>query len=213
MEFLARTQIGASRLGKLIKPACGTEETLRPPFLETVNRGPGRREGEGLTPGPLRPAPARLWPEAGQRGLWGVFRPGGRQQLPDHALWRGTGSLLEMEDLVLVRDGKCESGKTPDCHVRFHQALYEANADAQALFLARPSSARPLAVSDAAFDARTIPESYIMLRFPLRLPYGSLRAEPEQTARRLSLKTPRCPWWRTIASAPWAPPPSTPSTA
>lgn len=189
MEFLARTQIGASRLGKLIKPSCGTEQTLRPPFLETVNRGPAGVRERALR----RDLCALLRRAYGQKLVSADFGEFSARVDGNSFLITPFGAdrkLLEMEDLVLVRDGKCESGKTPDCHVRFHQALYEANADAQALFLARPSSAMAFAVSDAAFDARTIPESYIMLRFPLRLPYGSLLAEPERTARRLSLKTP-----------------------
>ena len=56
--------------------------------------------------------------------------------------------------------------------------------------MAHPPNLMAFAVSDAQLDSRIIPESYIMLRDVEKLPFGSTYLEPEETAKKLSLKTP-----------------------
>jgi L-fuculose-phosphate aldolase len=46
------------------------------------------------------------------------------------------------------------------------------------------------AVTDAVFDPRTIPESYILLRDTHKIPFGMTFLDKEETARNFSQKTP-----------------------
>ncbi len=73
-------------------------------------------------------------------------------------------AYLEEEDLVRVKHGMKEQGKTPSRAVAYFQAVYENNPDINAILLAMPPYAMTFAVTDAPFDPRTIPESYILLR-------------------------------------------------
>ena len=99
-------------------------------------------------------------------------------------------AYLEEDDLVRVKAGMKEQGKTPSRAVALHQKVYEMHPDIHAVLLAHPVHAMAFAVSDAKFDPRTIPESYILLRDVKRLPYGELYTQPEKTAAEFSEVTP-----------------------
>ena len=99
-------------------------------------------------------------------------------------------AYLEEDDLVRVKAGMKEQGKTPSRAVGLHQKIYENNPDIHAVLLAHPVHAMAFAVTDAIFDPRTIPESYILLRDVKRLPYGDIYARQEQTAKEFSEVTP-----------------------
>ena len=83
-------------------------------------------------------------------------------------------AYLQEEDLVRVKAGMKEVGKTPSRAVGMHQKIYDAHPDVNAILLAHPVHAMAFAVSDAKFDARTIPESYIQLRNVKKLPYEDI---------------------------------------
>ncbi len=83
-------------------------------------------------------------------------------------------AYLGEEDLVRVKGGMKEVGKTPSRAVGMHQKIYDAHADVNAILLAHPVHAMAFAVTDAKFDARTIPESYIQLRNVPKLPYEEI---------------------------------------
>ncbi len=80
--------------------------------------------------------------------------------------------LLRPEDLVLVRGNFCEAEKTPSRATPQHQAIYRKHPDVHAVVFAHPVSATAFSASQAEFDARTIPESYLFLRDTVRVPYG-----------------------------------------
>ena len=80
---------------------------------------------------------------------------------------------LEPHDIVLVRRGRPEAGKTPSSAGRNHQAVYEAHPEIHAVVNAYPVNATAFSVTDAPLDTRTIPESYIFLRDVGRVPYAS----------------------------------------
>ncbi len=92
-------------------------------------------------------------------------------------------AYLQEEDLVRVKAGMKEQGKTPSRAVGLHQKIYETHPDIHAILLAHPVHAMAFAVSNTKFDPRTIPESYILLRDVKRLPYGEIYTEQEKTAR------------------------------
>ena len=99
-------------------------------------------------------------------------------------------AYLEEDDLVRVKAGMKEQGKTPSRAVGLHQKIYEANPEIRAVLLAHPVHAMAFAVTDAVFDPRTIPESYILLRDVKRLPYGEIYTNQTQAAKEFSEVSP-----------------------
>lgn len=91
---------------------------------------------------------------------------------------------IKPEDLVRIENGKKEAGKTPDRSVLLHQHIYDIHPHVNSVIVAQPPNVMAFAVSDQAMDSRLIPESYIMLRDVLRLPFGCVYSQPETTAAR-----------------------------
>lgn len=101
---------------------------------------------------------------------------------------------LEPKDLVRIDTGKFrkESGKTPSRSVLLHSKIYENVPELESVIIAQPPNIMAFAVTDAEFDARLIPESYIMLKNVGKLPFGSSFMQPELLSKELSLKNPVC---------------------
>ena len=99
-------------------------------------------------------------------------------------------AYLEEDDLVRVKAGMKELGKTPSRAVHLHEKIYETHPDIQAILLAHPVHAMAFAVTDAAFDARTIPESYILLRDVKKMASAEIYTNPDQMAKEF---VPSCP--------------------
>ena len=97
---------------------------------------------------------------------------------------------LEPEDLVLIKDGKCEAGKMPSRSVKLHTALYEKDPDIKTVIVAHPPHIMAFAITDKEFDARLIPESYIALKNVRKYPFGSSFMQPEMLAKEISIKNP-----------------------
>ena len=97
---------------------------------------------------------------------------------------------LEPEDLVTIRDGKKEAGKFPSRSALLHKYVYEKHPEINSVIIAYPHNVMAFAATDAEFDSRTIPESYIQLRNVVKLPFGSSFMQPEMTADTLSPSTP-----------------------
>jgi L-fuculose-phosphate aldolase len=95
-------------------------------------------------------------------------------------------SRIELEDLVLVRDGAAEAGKTPSRATRLHQAIYDRHPNISAIVNAYPVNATAFSVTRIPLDARTIPESYLLLRDVARLEYGMQFHDPDSVARRVA---------------------------
>lgn len=92
-------------------------------------------------------------------------------------------AYLEEDNLVRVKAGMKELGKTPSRAVSLHQKIYETNPDIHAVLIAHPVHAMAFAVTNSKFDPRTIPESYILLRDIKRIPYGEIYTQQEKTAK------------------------------
>lgn len=97
---------------------------------------------------------------------------------------------LEARDLVLVRDGMAEAGTAPSRATSLHAAVYAAHPEIGALVNAYPVNATAFAVTDAPFDTRTIPESYLLLRDVQRMPFGPQFVEHQPIVEALSPKRP-----------------------
>ncbi len=99
-------------------------------------------------------------------------------------------AYIEPEDLVLVKDGKCEAGKVPSRSVMLHAKMYEKHEDIKSLIIARPPHLMAYAVTDHAFDARLIPESYIALKTVRKFPFGTTFMQTDLLVDEFSLKNP-----------------------
>lgn len=82
----------------------------------------------------------------------------------------GDRGRLNEDEPVLVRGGCAEAGKQPCREAALHARIYRENPGVHAILAASPVHAAAFAATDAALDARTIPESYIQLRDVAELP-------------------------------------------
>lgn len=97
---------------------------------------------------------------------------------------------LEPEDIVRIKAGMSEQGKNPSRATRLHEEIYRLHPEINSIISAHPPAIMAFAVTDAEFDSRIIPESYIVLRNVKRLPYGYSRTNIRETAEVFSPKTP-----------------------
>ena len=97
---------------------------------------------------------------------------------------------LEPADLVLIRAGAAEPDKSPSRAARIHQAIYARHRDIHAVVNAYAVNATAFAVTGAELDARTIPESFLLLRDVQRIPYGLQFQDGRAIAERMSLDRP-----------------------
>jgi len=98
--------------------------------------------------------------------------------------------FIKPKDLVMVIDSKREAGKFPGRLVCFHQAILAAHPQVNCVITAQPPNSMVYAVSDAEFNTRLIPESYILLADPHKLPLELAYQEPAEAASRISLSSP-----------------------
>lgn len=99
-------------------------------------------------------------------------------------------AYLQEEDLVRIKSGMKEQDKIPSRAVRFHEMIYKHNPDVNAILLAHPLHAMAFAVSDTTFDARTIPESYILLRETSKESFADIYLNPEAAAKKFNKRVP-----------------------
>jgi len=97
---------------------------------------------------------------------------------------------LEVEDLVLVRNGQREMGKNPSRSALLHAEIYAQHPEIRSVLVAHPPHVMAFAVTDTSFDPRTIPESYILLRDTGRIPFGTSFLDPKKTASIISPRNP-----------------------
>ncbi len=192
LEFTAKTIIKARLLG--CEPTLLTDEQL------AVEQ---RRETsfERFE----RPAPSSIEKET-RRSLCEFVRRGYRQRLfistqgsysarvsgdtfviTPYELDRGT---ADVEDLVLVRDGAVECGKSPSRAARIHAAIYRKHPNLGAIVNAYPVNATAFSVTGVPLDTRTIPESYVVVRNAGRAPYGVQFGDGTELANMLSTTRP-----------------------
>ena len=94
------------------------------------------------------------------------------------------------EELVLVRNGRCEAGKNPSHAALAHRTLYEAHPDVGSIANANPGNCLAFSVCNRTIDTRTLPESYILLREVSLLPFETTFSNMAKMAATLSLRHP-----------------------
>jgi L-fuculose-phosphate aldolase len=99
-------------------------------------------------------------------------------------------STLDIPDIVRIRRGAAEPGKTPSSSDAGHRAIYERHPQVQAIVNAYPVNATAYSVTTTPLVTRTIPESYIFLRDVGRVPYGVRFRDARELAE---LSSPRDP--------------------
>jgi L-fuculose-phosphate aldolase len=192
LDFCARLEIGARRMG--------TPRLLTPEQLALT--APRRQQAVPT----FVPGPASSLERTARREMCELVHRAYDQQLVSST--QGTFSqrvdgtsfvitpfgvdrkYLEPADLVRIENGRAEAGKTPSRSVHLHRRIYELQPAIDAVIIAHPPSAMVFAVTDQAFDSRTIPESYILLRDVPRLPYGTNLIDVERAASTLSFRNP-----------------------
>jgi L-fuculose-phosphate aldolase len=97
---------------------------------------------------------------------------------------------MQASDLVRIESGCREAGKTPGRSVLLHQHIYSKHPHIHSIIVAHPPSIMAFAVTGERFDSRTIPESYIILRDVVRLPFGCTFMEPEKAAAAFTKEAP-----------------------
>jgi L-fuculose-phosphate aldolase len=97
---------------------------------------------------------------------------------------------LEESDLVRILGGWKEEGKNPSRSALLHQKIYRKHPEINSVIIAHAPNIMAFAVTDAEFDSRTIPESYIMLRNVKKVPFGASFMQPDMVADMFDNMTP-----------------------
>ncbi|WP_411827620.1 class II aldolase/adducin family protein [Luteolibacter sp. AS25] len=191
LEFTAKTIIQASNLGdfKTIDDAGMSLAEARLPDLPTApGKAPCSRERE------LRKEICDFMHRAYEHGLvtstWGSLsaRIDGNSFLITP--YRVDRRSLDIEDLIVVRDGCCPPGTRPSRAVHLHAAIYAAHPEMNAVINALPVSATAFSISKEVLDTRTIPESYLFLKDVPKIPFEDVLTAPEKVAQAMGPDNP-----------------------
>jgi L-fuculose-phosphate aldolase len=191
LEFTAKTIIQAKSIGNLhlLDEAGMAMAKARLPDLPTCEpQVPCSRERE------LRKEICDFIHRAYEHGLvtstWGSLSARIDEDSFLITPYRVDRASLDLEDLIVVRGGRCPVGTRPSRAVHLHAAIYAANPEMYAVINALPVSATAFSVSDAVLDTRTIPESFLFLKDVPKIPYETVLSEPEAVAEAMGPDNP-----------------------
>lgn len=100
---------------------------------------------------------------------------------------RGT---ISADDMVLVSGHRYESGRRLSAATWLFKAIFDAQPELNALFIANPPHLMSYAVSHETFDPRVIPESYILLREMPSFSFGTHFRDVNELTKVLSPRYP-----------------------
>ena len=190
LDFSARTELNAKKIGT---PRHITPEQIafdgQVPALPAFNRGPLSSE-EAAARRDLCAFSRRCYDQhlfTAAAGAFSYRLEDGSFVITPEGMDR---KYLEEQDLVLVKDGHVEEGKTADRTVLLHAAIYAKNPAVRSVVISKAPCIMAFACTEADFDSRTIPESYIALRNVKRQPFGAALTDPEGVAAQFSAKVP-----------------------
>ncbi len=104
--------------------------------------------------------------------------------------YQGDRGTVEAQDLVLIKNGRAESGKIPSRAATVHDAIYRRLPQVGAIVNACPVNATAFSVSGIELDSRTIPESYVVIRNVGRARFGAQFGDGEEISMMLSETSP-----------------------
>ena len=90
------------------------------------------------------------------------------------------------EDIVQIKNGMAEAGKTPSRSVALHHRIYQLNPHINSIITTQSTNLMAHAVSHQKFDVRTIPESWIFLQDVPSIPFETLHNSAEEIAQMFS---------------------------
>lgn len=191
LEFTAKTILQAKTLGelKILDPSEIELAQKRLPHLEPCpTASPCDRERE------LRREIRDFIHRAYEHGLvtstWGSLSA----RIDDRRFlitpYRVDRRRLELEDLVVIDNGRCPEGTRPSRAVLLHQAIYRRHPGMQSVINALPVSSTAFSISGATLDTRTIPESYLFLKDVPLAGYRDVLENPEKVASMLGPDNP-----------------------
>jgi len=192
LEFTAKTIIKAKLLGGEIRFLSGEQigmEQQRALNLEEFEPWyPSSHENElrsRLSEFVRRAYRQRLF--ISTQGSYSVRVDGSAFLITPYQVDRG---MAGVQDLVLIRDGKVETAKSPSRAALVHQAIYQRHPEVGAIVNAYPVNATAFSVTGVTLDSRTIPESYVVMRHVVRAPFGTQFGDGQDLAALLSVKQP-----------------------
>lgn len=80
---------------------------------------------------------------------------------------------IDEDDIVQIKDGMIEAGKKASHAVALHQEIYRRNPNINAIIMTQCPSLMGFCTTDAKFDVRTIPETWIFLQDVPKFPFAS----------------------------------------
>jgi L-fuculose-phosphate aldolase len=192
MEALASILIDSAGLGEILKPSAGDLEFTK---IEGIHETIGKQEFLFADyEQNIRESLADFVKRAYRRSLFTAVAGGFSARIDESGfLVTPEGKdihSLEPCDLVLIRDGRSEEGKTPSQFTPLHDAIYSQHNFVNSIASAHPRSVMAFAVTGKKLDTRTIPESYLLLNEIPLVPFPMRFTAPCEVAR---LITPRFP--------------------
>jgi len=79
---------------------------------------------------------------------------------------------LDINDIVQIKDGKREAGKTPSRAAWIHQEIYNRNPEVNSIIMTQSPYLMAFGVTNSYLNVRTIPESWIFLQDIETVEYG-----------------------------------------
>lgn len=89
---------------------------------------------------------------------------------------------IDEEDIVQVKDGMVEAGKRPSRATALHYEIYRRNPNVNAIVLTQSPALMGFCTTNAEFNVRTIPETWIFLQDVPRFPFGLQYTDPAKVA-------------------------------
>ncbi len=98
--------------------------------------------------------------------------------------------LIDISDVVHIKDQKREQGKLPSRSVLVHDRIYRDHPWVEAIISGQPPHSTAFSLAESTFDTRSIPESYILLRDIQRLAFGPQFNDERLVSECISKETP-----------------------
>ena len=175
LEFSCRTLINAKNIGKpcfLTEEQLDLFETKIPldfPQMESTSYPSDEKEIRLL----IRDMVRRACDQGLMMSTYGTVS----------VRWKGNDFLItptdatrwdiQLDDIVQIKDGKCEKGKIPSRSSWMHQKIYEMHPTINAIIITQPENLMAYGVTHRKLDVRTIPESWIFLQDMENVEFGS----------------------------------------
>ncbi|BDD00769.1 class II aldolase/adducin family protein [Persicobacter psychrovividus] len=98
--------------------------------------------------------------------------------------------FIRNKDVVKITKGESEAGKEASNLHQLHEAIYAKHDHVNSVIFTQGKGISAFAISDAKFDTRTIPESYILLKDIPFIGYDEFMADPSVLVNTLNKETP-----------------------